>query len=118
MEFTRDELLERVRLNDCKYFYDIYNDNWSSSRKNANDVKSIYSQNLGDGNEYTICLSFMKLDLLVLLEGTYSSWDSPEWDSVSFAEPFEFKEIRYKPVTLEYLRDKKIETVLKPDTKL
>lgn len=111
MEFTRDELLERVRLNDCKYFYGIYNDNWKAN----DDVKAIYSQNLGDGNEYTICLSFVKLDLLVLLEGTYSSWDSPEWDSVSFAEPFEFKETRYKPVTLEYMRDKKIDIVLNPD---
>ena len=113
MNIKREEVLEKIRANDVKYFNSIYNNDFPEEWRTEFNV--VYDMNYGDGNEYIVCLYFKLLDLYVLLEGTYSSWDSPHWDGVSLAEPFEYKETRYKAVTLEYIRDKKIETILKPD---
>ena len=54
----------------------------------------------------------LKYNFFVQLEGTYSSWDSPYWDSVSFAMSYEFIETRYKAATLDYIRDQKIKEIL------
>jgi len=117
MNITREEVLDKINNNDCRYFYGLYNGEcpaeWTKDWKF--EFKTVYNQNYGDGNEYIMCFYFTELDLYVLLQGMYSSWDSPQWDGVSLAEPFQYTETRYKAVTLEYIRDKKIETVLKPD---
>lgn len=107
---TREELIEKVKTNQKDWFYKLYNHDCEKDL--LKEFKIVYDQNFGDGNEYFIAFEFKDLDLIVLLEGTYSSWDSPEWYSVCFAQPYEFKETRYKEVTLDYLRDKKIDTVL------
>jgi hypothetical protein len=108
MEITREKVISKVNERDCEWFFDLYNESCGLK----NDISIVYEANYGDGNEYLICISFLKYNFFVQLEGTYSSWDSPYWDSVSFAMPYEFKETRYKAATLEYIRDQKINEVL------
>lgn len=105
---TKEEIIKRVNSNDCDWFYNIYNELWGKK----NIVEVVYEQNWGDGNDYQIVLHLKEFNWLILLDGTYSSWDSPYWDSVSFAKPYTFTELRYKATTLEEIRDKKIETIL------
>ena len=112
MKYTRETIIEKIKSGDTDFFYEIYNND--TYGKNS-EVSTVYDQHWGDGNEYYIALHFKKLDMYVLLDGTYSSWDSPYWDSVSHAEPYQFTETRYKPATLEYIRDKKLEKVLTED---
>lgn len=108
MKFTKNEIIEKINARDHDYFYEIYNESYSAK----GEVETVYQVNHGDGNEYTICLYFKNHKFYVQLEGTYSSWDSPYWESVSFAMPYEFKETRYKAATLDYIRDQKINEVL------
>lgn len=108
MKYTREEVEQKIKESDYDYFYEIYNESYSTK----DEVKVVYEANYGDGNEYVVAMEFSKLDCVVLLEGTYSSWDSPSWDLVAFAQPYEFKEIRYKEATLQYMRDKTITSIL------
>lgn len=109
IKITRDLLIEKINSKDKNWFYRLYNGDCDVDRK---DFNIVYDENWGDGNDYFIAFEFPSLKLFVLLEGSYSSWDEPHWSKVSFAQPFEYKETRYKPVTLEYIRDQKIETIL------
>lgn len=108
MKITREEIIEKVKENDFDWFYDLYNESYS----NKDEIEVVYEANYGDGNEYTICMEFTKHNFFVQLEGTYSSWDNPYWDSVDFAMPYEFKETRYSAATLDYIRDQRINEVL------
>ena len=108
MKFTKNEIIEKVNAKDHDYFYGIYNESYQSN----DEVEIVYEVNYGDGNEYKVCLHFIKHKFYVQLEGTYSSWNDPYWDSVSFAMPYEFTETRYKTATLDYIRDQKIKEVL------
>jgi len=113
MNITRDILIEKINNKDKRWFYQLYNhDCPDQTRDWSKEFNIVYDENWGDGNDYFIAFEFPLLKLYVLLEGQYSSWDEPHWSSVSFAQPFEYKETRYKPVTLEYIRDQKIETIL------
>ena len=105
----KNEITEKVKSNDYDYFYDL---SMGVSQLPKSDYKTVYEANYGDGNEYIICIEFPTLDLFVQLEGTYSSYDSPDWDSVVFAMPFEFTETRYRKATLEYQRDKTITNII------
>lgn len=109
-EIKREDVIKRVNDNDYDWFYELYNDYcWNSA---DDQVSVIYDMNYGDGNEYVIALEFKNYKFIVQLEGTYSSWDSPYWDSVSFAKAYEFKETRYKSLTKEELRDSMIDSIL------
>lgn len=57
----------------------------------------------GDGNEIQVAMEFPNENLIVLLEGTYSSHDETDWYDVSFG---------YKPATQADLRDMKINDIL------
>lgn len=109
MDFSLENLKKKLKENDTEFFYDIFNN------YDRNDVKVVYDQHYGDGNEYEITLHFLKEDIYVLLDGTYSSWDSPYWNSVVEAEPYLFTKTRYKKVTKEYIRNKKLGEVLKDE---
>jgi len=110
MKYGRNNILEKVKNKDKDFFYDIYNDEaWNSAQS---EVSVAYEQSYGDGNEYFICMEFKLLNLFVLLEGTYSSWDAPHWHEVSLAMPYEFKETRYKAATLDYIREQKLNDIL------
>ena len=113
MNITREILIEKINTKDKNWFYRLYNhDCPGQTRDWSTEFNVVYDENWGDGNDYFIAFEFPLLKLFVLLEGSYSSWDEPHWSKVSFAQPFEYKETRYKPVTLEYIRDQKIETIL------
>jgi hypothetical protein len=116
MQLTREEIISRINSNDKNWFYSLYNGD--CPREYRDEFKVVYDQNYGDGNEWIISFSFINLNLFVVLEGTYSSWDSPYWDSVSFALPYEFKETRYKAVKFEDIRDIQISKVLDKDENL
>jgi hypothetical protein len=109
---TRKEVLERIEKNDTKWFGKIYNQDFTKEEWKELNVKQIWSLNMGDGNDYDIAFEFIGLGIFALLTGTYSSYDSPEWDDVVIAQPFEFKETRYKKAGIDYLRDQSIEKVL------
>lgn len=110
MEITKNDIITKINDNDCDWFYQLY-DKYSWG-KNDGKVKVVFDQHWGDGNDYQIALHFTDFNWTVLLDGTYSSWDSPHWDSVSFAKPYVFTETRYRPATLDELRDDKINEVL------
>lgn len=113
--FTREQIIEKVKENDTNFFYEIYNGEVEGKYHSGlhKQVPTVYDQHYGDGNEWTITLHFIECNMYVLLEGSYSSWDSPDWDSVSHAEPYEYTETRFKEATLEYIRDKKLNEILK-----
>jgi hypothetical protein len=118
MELTRELIIEKINKNDTNFFYGLYNGEFDGKYDRkvvTKEVKVVYDQNYGDGNEWEIAFEFLNLNMFALLEGSYSSWDSPEWDSVSHAEPFKFTETRFKKATLAYIRDQKIDEVLKKD---
>lgn len=110
MEITREEVIERVNAKDYDWIYRFYGK--YSRGKNDGQVKIVYEKNYGDGNDYIITFEFKNHNFFVQLEGTYSSWNSPYWSDVSFAVPYEYTETRYKPMSLDEIRDKKIEDVL------
>jgi hypothetical protein len=109
---TREEIIKRVNENDANWFENIY---YGDSSVKRDEYKVVYNQSYGDGNDWFLTLYFEKYNLYVSLEGTYSSWDSSTWDSVSFSVPYEHTEIRYKNTTLEDIRDEKIDSVINKD---
>lgn len=53
----------------------------------------------GDGSEYNYTIKFPQLDdILVTLNGYYSSWSNAEFIKVFLSKPYEFKEIRYEKI--------------------
>lgn len=53
----------------------------------------------GDGSEYNYTIQFPQLDnILVTLNGYYSSWGESEFTEVFLSKPYEFKEIRYEKI--------------------
>jgi hypothetical protein len=110
MYLTREEIISKINAKDKDWFYRIYEGD--CPREWRNEYKTVYDQNYGDGNDWLITIHFTNLNLYVNLNGSYSSWDSPHWSSVSFAVPYQHTETRYKSTTLEDIRDGKIEEVL------
>ena len=107
MKLTKDIIIEKIKSKDYDWFYDLYNESY-----NSKEIEVIYEQNWGDGNDYQIVLLFKEFNWSILLDGTYSSWDSPSWNTVSFAKPYTFTETRYRESTLDEIRDDKINDVL------
>jgi hypothetical protein len=105
MKYTREAVLDAVKRNDTGYFSHIYNEGMYTEDSNA---KEVYYISYGDGNEMEEVLKFSFKDsepIFVLMVGFYSSWDSSTFNSVSLAEPYEFKEIRYRAI-LEPITEK------------
>lgn len=50
----------------------------------------------GDGRPMGIVTEHLESGVTFMLEGTYSSWDSSEWDGLVEVEPFTFTETRYR----------------------
>ncbi|HNC56666.1 MAG TPA: hypothetical protein PLP33_14545 [Leptospiraceae bacterium] len=105
MIFTKEFILEKIKDKDIKFFRDLmigarldiegiiykYSDYDS-------EFKEVYYQTYGDGNEFYTAFHFPEIDVYILITGTYSSWDSNSYDKVELAEPYEYTEIRYRPV--------------------
>ena len=110
MQITKEILIERVNSSDTNWFEKLYHGDVDDETRKEYSV--VYDQSYGDGNDWTITLEFKNLKMFVSLDGTYSSYDSPYWDSVSFAQPYEYTETRYKTVTLQYIREQKINDII------
>jgi hypothetical protein len=110
MKITKEILIEKVNSNDTDWFEKLFYGEVDNETKKEYSI--VYNMNYGDGNDWLVTIEFKNLKMFVSLNGTYSSWDSAYWDSVSFSQPYEHTEIRYKPVTLQYIRDQKIKEVL------
>ena len=110
MIITKETLIEKINEKDYGYFEELYYGDTDQETRDEYEV--VYDENWGDGNDYIFALKFKNLNLFVVQEGTYSSWDSPYWDNVAFAEPYEYTETRYKPVSYSEIRDKQINNIL------
>lgn len=109
-DLSKENILKKIENNDCDFFYKVYNEMWGKT-----EVETLWEMNMGDGNDYMIALDMKESNLCVLLDGTYSSWDSPYWHRVTLGKEYEFKETRYRAVSLSDIRDKKIDDVLKEE---
>ena len=109
MILTREELIEKIKQNDTDFFKQFY---YEDVEEVENKWENVWELNWGDGNDLFVALNFPNENLTVLLEGTYSSHDSPYWDRVSIGVEFEFKENRYRSATKADLRDMKIDELL------
>lgn len=70
---------------------------WLSEHKDK--IEYAYYRNQGDGNLMEAVLKFNfedGTDLIVKIDGTYSSWADSVWDEVYLAKPFTFTETRYE----------------------
>lgn len=116
MHKLKELVLEKLKENDARWFYHLYNgdldevyyededeqdEHVKAVRQAFKDgsVKHAYYFNGGDGNDLIICvkIKFDKDDVMfVQIEGTYSSWDSNYFHEVYEAEPYKYTETRYK----------------------
>ena len=104
---TKEQFLEKLanyvtsndaeaahRLLDGDYWYDDEDVEYESDEGYDVSPKVIYRQNYGDGNymEHVYQID----DVIVLVNGTYSSHDSNSYDEVYYAKPYTFSETRYQ----------------------
>jgi hypothetical protein len=113
-KLSKIELIEKINQKDTEWFSDLYVEyGWTRNQPDdINKFKKVWELNWGDGNDHYIALDFYEENLVILLEGTYSSYDSSNFDSVSIAVPFEFKETRYRKAELADIREMKIDEIL------
>lgn len=52
----------------------------------------------GDGHPMGRVVRHVESDTYLMAEGTYSSWDSSDYDTLVVAEPYQFVETRYREV--------------------
>jgi len=50
----------------------------------------------GDGKPMGKVTEHLESGVIMMVEGTYSSWDSSEWDDMVEVEPYFFQETRYR----------------------
>lgn len=113
MMYTRNQLIEKVNKKEVDFFSDLY----QGYRKTdcENKFESVWELNWGDGNEWYVALNFPEENINILLEGYYSSHGESEFNKVSLAIPYEYRETRYKSVTVADIRDMNIDEVLKDE---
>jgi len=109
MKYTRDELLEKIEKNDVEFFY---NNLYCEVDTIDNKFECVYDQNYGDGNDWFLVYYFPEERLTVKLDLTYSSWSDPGYYKVAIALPYEYKETRYRSVSLKEFRKAKLEEIL------
>ena len=112
MNITRQEILEKIKNNDCEYFSEMYHEGAWRNEYDGLKLKQLWEINWGDGNDWNVAFKIVDFDIDVLLEGWYSSHGDSEFNTVSIEIPFEFKETRYRAATLSDLRDMKIDEIL------
>lgn len=108
MKYTRKQLIEKIKENNVEFFYEIS----QHMSECDNQFETKWDISYGDGNDWFIALEFPDEALTVLLTMIFSSWSEPSFVSVSQAIPYTFTETRYKPVSLQELRDYKIKDIL------
>ena len=61
MEITREEIISKVNAQDYDWFYELYNESYNKK----DEIDIVYEANYGDGNDYIICISFLKFNFFV-----------------------------------------------------
>lgn len=115
-KLTREELLEKVKSSDVKWFQEYYFEyEWDAKHKKdfqGNKFEVCWELCWGDGNDWSVALDFFEENLTVVMEGYYSSHGESEFNQVGLGIPYEFKETRYRIATKQDLRDLKLDEIL------
>lgn len=95
-EEIKDEVLELISEGLASEVNEYMQGFWRSD----DIVREVYSDCKGDGNEMTSTWRVGEVSnpnhFFVTVDGTYSSWDSNDYDAAYISEPVIFTEIRYK----------------------
>ena len=78
-------------LGDIKYL-------WRTEETPIGTFEKVTEWNGGDGREQGIVVRHVESGLLFMTTGTYSSWDSSDWNEWVEAKPYLFTETRYEAV--------------------
>jgi hypothetical protein len=115
-KLTRQELIKKVLEKDIEFFSKLlFEHGWTSLSRQPADInkfEKVWEINWGDGNEWTIALSFPEENVNIVLSGYYSSHGDSEFDEIGFGVPYEFKETRWKIASKDELRDLKLDEIL------
>jgi hypothetical protein len=112
-KITREEILEKIKNKDTEYFSEVY---YEAADYNGEfdgvKLKKLWEINWGDGNDWNVAFKVVDYDIDIILEGWYSSHGDSEFNKVSLAIAYEFKETRYRAATQAEIRDMKIDNIL------
>lgn len=113
MKYTRPQLIEKIKNNDTKFFQQVYEGYWENKNDRPdNTYDTIWELNWGDGNDLFVAVEFKEENLIVYMKGTYSSYGDSSFHKIAFGVPYQYTETRYRPATLEDIRDMKINDLL------
>jgi len=114
MKYTKQELIDRINENDTKFFQKFYNEYWEDeTQEPENRYEQVWNLNWGDGNDLFVAINFPDENITVYMKGYYSSHDDSRFSKVALGVPFQHTETRYRPATLDEIRDMKLNDILK-----
>jgi len=125
MKYTRQQLIDKINKNDTDFFKNFYHEYWEDE-KPENHFEQVWKLNWGDGNDLFVAIKFPDEGITVYMKGIYSSYDDSYFSKVSLAVPYKhrkiisvsfqkenrFTETRYRPATLDEIRDMRIDDIL------
>ena len=115
MKYTRQQLIDKINKNDTDFFKNFYHEYWEDE-KPENHFEQVWKLNWGDGNDFAsplfVAIKFPDEGITVYMKGIYSSYDDSYFSKVSLAVPFQHTETRYRPATLDEIRDMRIDDIL------
>lgn len=111
MKYTRQQLIDRINNNDTDFFKNFYDEYWDDDEP-ENRYEQVWNLNFGDGNDLFIAINFPDENITVYMKGFYSSYDDSRFSKVALAVPYQHTETRYRPATLDEIRDMKINDIL------
>jgi hypothetical protein len=111
MKYTRQQLIDKINKNDTDFFKNFYHEYWKDEQP-ENHFEQIWNLNWGDGNDLFVAIKFPDEGITVYMKGIYSSYDDSYFSKVSLAVPYQHTETRYRPATLDEIRDMRIDDIL------
>ena len=114
MKYTRQQLIEKIKNNDTEFFQKVYEGYWGENTDDRpdNQYDIVWELNWGDGNDIFVAINFKEEDIIVHMRGSYSSYSDSSFRKVSFGIPFQYTETRYRPATIDEIRDMRIDNLL------
>jgi len=113
MKYTKQELIDRINKNDTKFFQNFYNEYWEDeTQEPENRYEQVWNLNWGDGNDLFVAINFPDENITVYMKGYYSSHDESRIQKVALGVPYQHTETRYRPATLDEIRDMKLNDIL------
>jgi hypothetical protein len=107
MKYTKQQLIERINKNDTNFFEKFYQEYWEDEEP-ENKYEQVWNLNWGDGNDLFVAINFPDEGITVYMKGFYSSYDDSRFQKVELGVPYQHTETRYRPATLDEIRDMKI----------